>query len=68
MNLSERRVRETVDVASGLLVALQRELFDTGLLETAHAVNEASKKLGWEAERLLLKARAEASPKRRKKA
>lgn len=35
------------------MVRMQRQLFDAGLLETARAVNEASRKLGWEQASLL---------------
>jgi hypothetical protein len=35
------------------LVALQRRLFDAGLIASAAAVNIASTKLGWEGARLL---------------
>ena len=36
-----------------LLVALQRRLFDAGLVASAAAINEATNKLGWEGARLL---------------
>jgi len=38
---------------SANLVAMQRRLFDAGLIASAAAVNEAANKLGWEGVRLL---------------
>lgn len=49
---------------SAALVALQRRLFDAGLLASAAAVNEATNKLGWEGARLLEKERVKAIPKK----
>ena len=44
--------RDTLALASEL-VTLQRKAADAGLYETMHAINDASKKLGWEAARLI---------------
>jgi len=52
---TERRVRETVRAETAELVSMQRRLHEAGLHGTARAVNEASQKLGWEAERVLNK-------------
>jgi hypothetical protein len=48
-------IYQTVRTIAPQLVALQRALFDAGLLETARSVNEASQKLGWEAARKVTK-------------
>ena len=54
---------EVVRTESVNLVALQRRLFDAGLIATAAAINEAANKLGWEASRLLdRKAKLESKP------
>lgn len=45
----EKLLRETVRSTALELVELQRRLFDVGLVETAHRVNVAAQKLGWEA-------------------
>jgi hypothetical protein len=46
-------VAQVVREEAVLMVAMQRRLFDAGLLSTAAAINEASRTLGWEAERVL---------------
>jgi len=50
-----KKIYTAVQKASVQLVVLQRELHDAGLHATAQKVNEASKKLGWEAAEKLTK-------------
>lgn len=54
----KRRSPAQVTAAEAVLLQhLQRRLIEDGFVETAHAVNEAMNKLGWEAVRLLEKAK-----------
>ena len=41
--------RATIHEISVQMVSMQRRLFDVGLIATAHKVNEALHKFGWEA-------------------
>ena len=45
----EARLRVSVKKIACDLVRLQRDAADAGLYATMHAINDASKKLGWEA-------------------
>lgn len=49
----EAKLRKAVREVALELTTIQRRLFDVGLIKTAHQVNQASKELGWEAEREL---------------
>jgi len=49
----EAKLRKTVREVALELTAIQRRLFDVGLIKTAHHINNASKELGWEAEQRL---------------
>ncbi len=45
----EKIVHDTVREVSVAIVEIERKLHNAGLHATAHKVNEATKKLGWEA-------------------
>ena len=56
---TEKQIREiTVEMALEM-TGMQQQLHEAGLHETAHAVNAASKKLGWETERAIIKIKKE---------
>ena len=52
---NETNLKRDVMAIAADLVDLQRKAADAGLYETMHAINDASKKLGWEAARLIEK-------------
>lgn len=58
---SEEEVRSVVRLCAAQFVSLERRLHDAGLPETAQLVNAASQKLGWEAERAIVKLREQES-------
>lgn len=60
--LSRKPIAQVIRDESLVLVAMQRRLFDAGLLATAAAVNKASTQLGWEGAGLLEKHRVASIP------
>ena len=62
--LAETPVAALVRAESVTLVAMQRRLFDAGLIASAAAVGEALNKIGWEGVRLLEAERIKSIPKK----
>ena len=49
--MKTKNMHNVVRQESAVMVALERRLHDAGLVATAALVNEATKRLGWEAAR-----------------
>lgn len=64
MPMTEPQIRRAVREESVELVNMQRRLHDAGLHATAHLVNKASQRLGWEAEEVFARLEGRTPPKR----
>ena len=48
-SIAARKLYATVREASAAIILLERQLYDVGLIKTAHALNRVTRELGWEA-------------------